>query len=49
MTRDQASDVLTKGNHGRVESNRLIGLVGVADTTNGVDSRQREMACKLYV
>ncbi len=49
MTRNQTSDVLTKGNHGRVELNRLIGLVGVAGTTNGVDSCRREKACKPYV
>ncbi len=34
MTRNQASDLLTKGNRGIAESNWLIGLVGVADRTN---------------
>ncbi|MCP4127167.1 MAG: Ty1/Copia family ribonuclease HI [Gammaproteobacteria bacterium] len=31
-TRDQAADILTKGNHGRVEWNRLVGLAGMVDT-----------------
>ncbi len=31
-TKDQAEDALTKGSHGRVEWNRLIGLVGMVDT-----------------
>ncbi len=33
-TRDQAADILTKGNHGRVEWNRLVALMGMADKAN---------------
>ncbi len=32
-TRDQAADILTKGNHGRVEWNRLVVLAGMVNTT----------------
>ncbi len=35
-TREQAADALTKGNHGRVEWNRLIGLAGIVDTASKV-------------
>ncbi len=39
-TREQvAAHVLTKGNHGRVEWSRLIGIAGIVDKTNRVASR----------
>ncbi len=37
-TRDQAADILTKGNHGRVEWNRLVALMGMADKANRIAS-----------
>ncbi len=39
-TSDQAADALTKGNHGRVEWNRLVGLVGMVDTASRVALRE---------
>ncbi len=39
-TRDLAADILTKGNQGRVEWNRLVGLIGMVDTANRIASRE---------
>ncbi len=40
-TRDQAADALTKGNHhSKAEWNRLVGLVGMVDTTKRIALRE---------
>ncbi len=38
--RDQAADALMKGSRGRVEWGRLVGIIGMIDTANGIALRE---------